>query len=85
MSYSIHPLLIPQVALGPAGKAKMYPILSGKTEFRQSLIDNFPDEVEAIDKFLGMLKVRKFRCVYMDIYFYMLKIKLLDLPNTQHI
>ena len=45
--------------MGPAGKAKMYPILSGKTEFRQSLIDNFPDEVGAIDKFLGMLKVRK--------------------------
>ena len=73
------------MALGPAGKAKMYPILSGKTEFRQSLIDNFPDEVEAIDKFLGMLKVRKSWCEYIDHYFYMFKIKLLRLPDTQHI
>lgn len=46
-----------QVALGEPGKAKLYPLLSGKKEFRQSLVDNFPDEVKAIDKYFDMLKV----------------------------
>ncbi|XP_070565714.1 all-trans-retinol 13,14-reductase-like [Ptychodera flava] len=44
------------VVIGEPGKAKHYPLYSGKHKFRQSLVDNFPDDVEAIDKFLDMLK-----------------------------
>ncbi|KAF6021803.1 RETSAT [Bugula neritina] len=57
------------VALGEPGKAKLYPLLSGKKEFRQSLVDNFPDEVKAIDKYFDMLK--KARGLFL--YFVMLK------------
>lgn len=46
-----------QIAIGKPGKAKMYPLLSGKREFKQSFIDNFPEEKEAIEKFFKTLKV----------------------------
>jgi len=65
------------VAVGPSGKAKMYPLLSGKTEFRQSLVDNFPNDTEAIDKFLNMLK--KARGCFL--YFVMLKVLPVKLCN----
>ena len=51
-------IYLPQIAIGePGDQAKKYPLLSGKDDFRQSLVDSFPTEVEAIDKFLAALKV----------------------------
>ncbi|XP_064613670.1 all-trans-retinol 13,14-reductase-like [Liolophura sinensis] len=44
-----------EVALGDPAKAKRYPLRSGKDEFRQCLVEKFPDEVPAIDKFLEMV------------------------------
>ncbi|XP_077979098.1 all-trans-retinol 13,14-reductase-like [Glandiceps talaboti] len=40
------------VIIGETGKEKYFPIYSGKERYRQGLIDKFPNEVKAIDKFL---------------------------------
>lgn len=42
-------------------KLRRYPLLSGKNDLRKSLVDSFPGEVVAIDKFLAMLKVNLFK------------------------
>lgn len=49
-----------QVAIGAPGNAKLYPLLSGKDAFKQSLVDLFPNETEAIDKYFDILKVSLF-------------------------
>lgn len=53
------PTFFLQVALGDPSKAKRYPLRCGKDEFRQCLVEKFPDEVPAIDKFLEMLSVSR--------------------------
>lgn len=44
------------VALGDPEKARRYPLTHGKTEFMQSLLDHFPQEKKAIEKFFHYLK-----------------------------
>ena len=45
------------VLLGYPDNVRSYPILAGKKEFRDALLDKFPDEARAIDKYLEMLAV----------------------------
>ncbi|KAK3740160.1 hypothetical protein QZH41_014090, partial [Actinostola sp. cb2023] len=44
------------VAIGDLSNAKIYPIMSGREEFRKALHEKFPDEKVAIDKYLELLK-----------------------------
>lgn len=37
--------------------AKTYPVLSGKGKFKDSLLEKFPNEKKAIDKFFDMIEV----------------------------
>ena len=46
-----------QVALGPPGQSKLYPHLAGRKEWRAKMIEKFPNEKKAIDKYLALLKV----------------------------
>lgn len=55
---------IVKIVIGEGNNKRRYPLLSGKGKMRQSLIDSFPDEVEAIDKFFSMLKVCHL-CIYL--------------------
>ena len=37
--------------------SKTFPIVSGKEDFKNALLEKFPDEKEAIDKYFDMLQV----------------------------
>ena len=51
-------LNIIQVAIGPSDKAKVYTMMSGTYEkFAEDLERQFPDEKEAIAKYVQLLKV----------------------------
>lgn len=46
------------VALGPPGKARFFPLRNGpKDAYRNSLLESFPDEKAAIEKWMNLLKV----------------------------
>lgn len=45
------------VAIGDPSNARLYPIMSGREEFRNALLEKFPKEKDAIDKYLELLKV----------------------------
>ncbi|XP_071803253.1 all-trans-retinol 13,14-reductase-like [Asterias amurensis] len=48
------------VIIGEEGKQRKYPIKCGLNgQYRQSLLDSFPNEKESIDKFINLLKVVK--------------------------
>ncbi len=51
-------MCILQVALGQPGKAKFYSHMSGREEWRSKMIENFPKEEKAIDKYLQLLAVK---------------------------
>lgn len=45
------------VLLGCPDNVRSFPIVAGKKEFRAALLDKFPEEAIAIDKYLSMLAV----------------------------
>ena len=47
-----------QVALGEPGKQKLYPQVTGKEEWRKKMIEMFPGESSAINKYIDLLHVR---------------------------
>jgi hypothetical protein len=49
---------VTQVALGEPGKQKFYPLHAGGYEaYKKALLSQFPNEEEAIDKYVALLKV----------------------------
>ncbi len=49
-----------QVALGEPGKQKLYPHVVGKEEWRKKMIEMFPGEASAINKYMELLDVKCF-------------------------
>ncbi|XP_002732825.2 all-trans-retinol 13,14-reductase-like [Saccoglossus kowalevskii] len=47
------------VVIGDNEKARHYPMYGGKDEFKQSLLDKFPQEKKAIDKYFDLLKATR--------------------------
>ena len=46
-----------QVVIGQPGKGKEYPQMTGIQNWKKALLEKFPKEEAAIDKFLALLKV----------------------------
>ena len=45
------------MALGEPGKARLIPHYAGKNQWRAKMLEQFPDEEKAIDRYLQLLKV----------------------------
>ena len=61
------------MALGEPGKQKLFPFRSGGPQsWKQGMMEQFPDEEKAIDKYLKLLKVnsqlnKSRHCLKMDV------------------
>ena len=47
------------VAIGDLADPKLYPIVAGKEDFKNTLYEKFPDEKQAIDHYFALLEVCK--------------------------
>lgn len=52
------------VAIGDLSNPKLFPIMSGRKEFKDALYEKFSNEKPAIDKYLALLKVNNHKNCY---------------------